>query len=296
VTFKYPITEAEAKGSRPYQEDRHFISTMDEGFLLGVFGGHGGDEAAAFCVEELPAIFADEIGEHVSVASPVEAQRILADPEATPEQVAAAHAMEIVKPDPQHAHPPIVIRNAFAKLAGLTKDFLSGTTASVAYIPWNKAATPWSIDTVWVAVIGDSPVIVKDAAGKVNISPEHNVRTNMAERKAAEGRGGYVHGGYLYDPQDRDGPGLQMGRALGDKSLARVLSREPDIYPVAVGPSSFVLLATDGAFDPGHYNFDEAAGAVVSMLEHGLAAENVVNRALSAKTGDNVTAIVARFE
>jgi len=63
-----------------------------------------------------------------------------------------------------------------------------------------------------------------------------------------------------------------------------------------VGPSSFVLLATDGAFDPSHYQFEESAKTVISMCEHGLDAQAVVNRAVNAQTGDNVTCILARFE
>lgn len=46
-----------------------------------------------------------------------------------------------------------------------------------------------------------------------------------------------------------------MGRALGDTHLSKVLSRVPDIYEVKLGAQSFVIVATDGAFDPSHYEF-----------------------------------------
>jgi serine/threonine protein phosphatase PrpC len=259
ATLLLPISEAQANGSRLYQEDYRFISTMNEGTLFGVFDGHGGNLAAATANDQFPVLFADVPG--------------LSDIDV-----------------------PTAIKNAFAKLVVLTENFESGSTASIVYLPWNKSTTPWTVDTAWVAVLGDSPVIIKGAEGKINISPEHNVRTNIAEKNAAEQRGGYVRGGYLHDPRDRNGMGLQMARALGDRHLSRVLSREPDVYSVNVGPGSFVLAATDGAFDPSHYKFDDAAKSVVSMLEYGLTAENVVNRAVNARTGDNVTAIVARFE
>ncbi|MFH1473256.1 MAG: hypothetical protein ABIF06_02525, partial [bacterium] len=49
-----------------------------------------------------------------------------------------------------------------------------------------------------VAVLGDSPIVVLDKNGKLHISPEHNIRSNIQERQAAEQRGGVCMGGYLY--------------------------------------------------------------------------------------------------
>src|SRR5208282_1180178 len=63
-----PITSATAKGLRPYQEDRFFMSAMQEGTLVGVFDGHGGDDVSHLASQEFPAIFAVEIG--VKGASP----------------------------------------------------------------------------------------------------------------------------------------------------------------------------------------------------------------------------------
>jgi len=151
---------------------------MNEGTLLGVFDGHGGDEAAALCEDQLPGIFADEIGEP------------------------GADALT-------------AIRKAFAKLADLTKELESGTTASVAYFPWNKSAETWSIDAVWVAVLGDSPVIVKDIAGGINISPEHNVRTNMAEKAAA----GTCAAAIFSTPPTATDPGCKWGERSGTSIL-----------------------------------------------------------------------------
>ena len=46
-------TNATAKGLRPYQEDRAFVSIMPEGTLFAVFDGHGGDEVSKLACDEL---------------------------------------------------------------------------------------------------------------------------------------------------------------------------------------------------------------------------------------------------
>lgn len=185
------------------------------------------------------------------------------------------------------ATPRTAIENAIQKLAIATNSFNNGSTLSAVFIPANG-------DTVTWAVLGDSPIIVKDAEGKMFFAPEHNVRTNEAEAEAARKRGGYIADGYLF--ASWHGDGLQMGRALGDVHLEKVLSRVPDIGEVKINKDSFVIVATDGAFDPGHYEFKKAAEAVIKIVEEGGEAQAIVDHAVKIKTGDNVTAIVARFE
>ena len=250
MNLQLPVTSSTHKGLRPYQEDRLIIATYEQGFLLGVFDGHGGADTAHLASEEIPGYFADEITE-------------------------------------EGATPKTALENAIRKVVIQTQSFGPGSTLSLAWIPAKG-------DTVTCAVIGDSPIIVKDADGKINISPEHNVRTNYEERRAAEARGGFVSDGYLF--QSYSGMGLQMARALGDTHLDKVLSRVPDIYEVKVGAGSFVIVASDGSFDPGHYGFEKAAEEVVKLVEGGGDAKAIVDRAVKIKTGDNTTAIVARFE
>jgi serine/threonine protein phosphatase PrpC len=245
-----PITEATAKGGRPYQEDRLFKATMQEGVLIAIFDGHGGHETAHWASEEFPGLFVDAIGE----------------PKATPRTA---------------------FKNSIHKLAIMTQAQGPGSTLSAVFIPAKG-------NTITCAVIGDSPIIIKDAKGAINIGPEHNVRTNEAEAQRVRDLGGFVVDGYAYD--NRFGYGLQMARALGDSHLARVLSRVPDIYSVKVNKDSFVILASDGVFDPGHYNFHEAANTIVKLVEEGAEAQALVDRAVQIRTGDNATAFVARFE
>lgn len=183
-------------------------------------------------------------------------------------------------------------RGTFIKLNAATSGMEEGSTASVVYIPY-------AADIVHVAVLGDSPVIVKRADASIWIAPDHNVRTNAEEVTAAEARGGIVLGGYLYvrgeHYGDNLGPGLQMGRALGDAFLAKVLSREPQIFSQPLGVGSFVLVCTDGALDPAHKSVSVAADAVVRLIEAGADAQAIVNRAVATPTGDNVTAMLVRI-
>jgi serine/threonine protein phosphatase PrpC len=193
-------------------------------------------------------------------------------------------ADEITEPK---ATPRTALKKAINKLHSLTRHLNPGSTLSLAYIPYRG-------NTVTCAILGDSPIVIKDAEGKINIGPEHNVRTNYEERRAAEERGGIVLNGYLC--ASFSGGGLQMARALGNYHLNRVLSRVPDIYTVKVNQDSFVIVATDGVFDPSHYNFAVAAESIVKLVEEGAEAQAIVDRAVAMPTGDNATALVARFE
>jgi serine/threonine protein phosphatase PrpC len=199
------------------------------------------------------------------------------------ERLPEIFADEIVK---EGATPRSAIESAIQRVNILTQAYDEGSTVSLAFVPSEGSK-------VVCAVMGDSPIIVRDAAGNHSISPDHNVRTNKAEAEAAVKRGGFIANGYLC--QDWNGGGLQMARALGDAYLNRVLSRVPDIYEVEINDQSWILVGTDGLFDPAHYNFKEAAKQVIEEIEKGAEAQALVDRAVTLQTGDNVTAIVARF-
>jgi len=160
-----------------------------------------------------------------------------------------------------------------------------GSTMSLVFIP--KAQ-----DFAYVAILGDSPVVIQDADGKINISPQHNARSNAEELKQAKNRGAFFDGNYIY--AHYNGHGIQMTRVLGDRDLGRIVFREPEIYKVAINTESFVLAATDGLFDPSNINTNAAAGAIAQYIREGATASDLVNRAVATPTGDNVTAILVR--
>ncbi len=126
-------------------------------------------------------------------------------------------------------------------------------------------------------------------------SPEHNVRSNPAEVKRINTVGGYVHNGYAFSGKGSfSSGGLQLSRALGDRDFADILSREPEIFEVPLGVGSFVLVGTDGLFDPGHES-SRASSDIIALVEKGATAGNLVHQATVAKpTGDNVTALLLR--
>lgn len=187
-------------------------------------------------------------------------------------------------------HVPEVLASVIQKVHLLTQHMVEeGSTVSLAFISADKPV-------VYCAVLGDSPILIKDKAGKINVSPEHNVRTNQEEAQAARARGGFVNGYYLF--QTYDGMGLQMTRALGDAHLNQVLSRIPDIYQVEVGPKSWVLVASDGLFDPSHAQFKQVAQTISEMVEdRGADAAALVHyAAVDYPTGDNVSCILVKFK
>ncbi len=178
--------------------------------------------------------------------------------------------------------PPCV----FQSLNAMAGDMLAGSTASIVFIPEGA-------QEAYVAVLGDSPVAILDSKGSIYIGPDHNVRTNMKERAAAEARGGIYQGGYLED-SEWPGVGLQMARSLVDKDLARVLNREPEIQKVALGGRGIVLVGSDGLFSSGVASGPQQMAEILGKIRKAGEAGEVVKDALARRTGDNVTAIVWR--
>jgi serine/threonine protein phosphatase PrpC len=179
------------------------------------------------------------------------------------------------------------IQDVFRQFAQATEFYESGSTLSLAFIS-NKG-------DIYVAVLGDSPVIVK-ANDTIFKGPDHNARSNAAEREAAEARGGYYANGYMWQRSEHlsdSSRGLQMTRALGDYDL-KFLNREPEIFFWPFGrPGDYVLVATDGVIDPQHNNSSEA-DIIAGLIEGGAQAHDLVARATKIPTRDNATAILVK--
>jgi serine/threonine protein phosphatase PrpC len=158
----------------------------------------------------------------------------------------------------------------------------SGTTLSAVFIPADG-------DRVTVAILGDSPVIVWHGT-EIWYSPEHNVRSNPSEAGVMAARGITVFNGYIMNQR---GHGLQLTRALGDADFSEELSRTPEIFEFTMQPHNFILLASDGVLDPTHET--AAHKRITDRIQAGATAEDVVQDALDADTGDNATAILVRF-
>jgi serine/threonine protein phosphatase PrpC len=160
--------------------------------------------------------------------------------------------------------------------------YKSGTTLSAVYIPENEAR-------FYAGVIGDSPIILARKNGEIEMSPEHNVRSNIEERNLAIKRGGIFNNGYICD---KDGNGLQMSRDIGYHKLGDILDRNPDVYDREIFDGDAIIVCSDGLLDPGHSYTHQEAKRVAKLVLDGADAEILVANALKRVTGDNVTAIV----
>ena len=178
------------------------------------------------------------------------------------------------------------LREVFISLHEITRDHRSGSTASVVFIPPDA-------EVLYLAVLGDSPVAILDSRGQPHFGPDHNIRTSLQERSAAEARGGVYLGGYLEDPQ-LPGIGLQMTRSLGDADLSRVLLRDPEINKIPLGGKGIVIVGSDGLLVPEGGAIAEQMGRLLALTQSGADAKALIADAEARGTGDNVTAIVWR--
>jgi len=173
------------------------------------------------------------------------------------------------------------LRSLVSALNEKTSRSYVGSTLSVACILEDRKE-------VSIAVLGDSPVVVLGSNGKLHVSPEHNVRSNMKEREAVEKRGGVYEGGYIWTKY-RD-HGLQMSRALGDAYLEGILSRDPEIYTIT--DPQWILVASDGLIDPGHNQSEELFSEIGEYAKKNATADDLMKWAVSRELRDNATAIV----
>ena len=247
------VTYATAKGGRPYQEDR---------FVTGEIGVPGNTVANVLavmdghggsdCAERIATMLVDTLDNACDDAPDV----------------------------------PTMMRLAVKRLVEETDKEQSGSTMSLVLIEHVKSAH----FVAHVAVIGDSPVMIGNHAGVYFVAPGHNVRSNLEERKAAVDRGGVYEDGYIWDPMLR--AGLQMSRLFGDALFGSILSREPDCYSIGLGEKSFVLVASDGIFDPNPEDPKEIEEYIHVKIRNGADADDLVADALAQMTQDNATAVL----
>lgn len=259
------ISSATGQGARPYQEDRFVVKTVNAqedvvaGILLAVADGHGGDATSSYVQQQLSGDLFD---------------RILAGTKNNPKE-AISRTFQYLNDETYQ----------LSEKSGLHCD--SGTTLSIVFIPAFQVIG-------YIGIIGDSPVIVAFRDGTIQISPDHNARTNKKERKEALMRGGRYANGYIMHPSGSKG--LQMTRDLGFHSMGNVLRRDPDIYDVTIRQGTVILLGSDGLLDPAHDGTvtEDEAKRLAKLVLDGAEAKDLISDALSRETGDNVTAIVWR--
>jgi serine/threonine protein phosphatase PrpC len=182
-----------------------------------------------------------------------------------------------------------ILKRIIRKLNTLTSfpARVSGSTASLVFI--NSSHT-----IAHVAILGDSPVIIRDANNNIWIAPEHNVRSNPAEaKKAVTKYPGFIMQGYLGDSRKPWYGGLQMSRALGDADFNSILNRNPEVFQIPINENSWILCGSDGIFDAGHIDSDLLIHNMIELIDNPDTTADIIIQ--NTPKDDNATAILVRM-
>jgi serine/threonine protein phosphatase PrpC len=163
-----------------------------------------------------------------------------------------------------------------------TSERVEGSSASLVHIDAGA-------EHAYVAVLGDSPVIVRDGDGGHVVGPVHNTMLNPEDAQRAVERGAQLVGPYLVHPERLEG--VNLTRTIGDSEL-EFLGRTPEVLDVALGPQSFVLVGSDGLYTRLAQTPDVLVSRVAELVGDGADAAELVADALAAGSEDNVTAVL----
>jgi len=167
-----------------------------------------------------------------------------------------------------------------------TAERTDGSSASVVFVDEVE-------DRVYAAVLGDSPVLVRDASGSLVMGPLHNTAANPEDAARAVERGALLVGPYLVDADRMEG--VNLTRTIGDADLT-FLGRTPEVVDFDLGAGSFVLVASDGLFTRLAPNPEILVARAGDLVDAGADAEAIVQDALTSGSDDNVTAVLWRPE
>jgi len=265
------VTYGFKKSLRSSQQDRHLNTSVNlpgvpngNGYLMSVMDGHGSDTEVDGKKMHSVDIVRDNLENDF------------------------LNAMKKNNGDVKAA-----LNQTIADLDGKMKEVKKGgTTISIVYVPSSK-------EKAYVAVLGDSPVIIKDKEGDLFVSEDHNV-DNPAEKELARQRGAefVTRGGHPYMvPKDNPNVApIMLTRALGDENFGKVISKVPDIYEIGLGRESFIVLGSDGIWAPNRYGEHQLQlRDITGVIEVGLEAKDLVESIVDDIGGtDNVTAVLLK--
>jgi len=179
------------------------------------------------------------------------------------------------------------LQRVISELHEETKHLSEGASLSIACILESQAkVTP--------AILGHLPIIVIDEDNKVNVSPIHNVRTNLKERRAARNRGGLYKKCAIW--KHGTSCGLKFSRALGNAAMGNVISHEPEIYMIE--RPKLVLTATRGFLDLSSCDSKKRLEVIVGIMLSGGDAQTLMRWANIREGGleSNATVILWKKE
>lgn len=208
--------------------------------------------------------------------------------EVVPDKMAVAHLVEAfreaVKDGKNYED---AFKEAFAKVDKKIKSQgWGGTTATVVLIEGNDA---------WVANVGDSHAYkFKKVVKPERLTADHNIISNKSAKKEAIDRGAVYARGYIHYS---GGTGLKLSRSLGDRSLDKVVSHEPEVNKYKIEQDDqWLVIASDGLWE------EVGAQVVQYTLQKSANAEeakkNLLKVAQNVKGGnyDDVSVVVVELK
>ncbi|RQM24575.1 hypothetical protein B5M09_004595 [Aphanomyces astaci] len=264
---------AEAKGSRPYMEDRSLALArcpFDESVaFFGVFDGHNGSDTAM----ALQADLHHRIWNHWTTTSSLSPQTAIELGCRDMDDELLRRDMERIAAQKNERMPtPMSFSGSAAVFAVLVKQ-----SDDVA---------------LYVANVGDCRGVLCQDGDAIDLTIDHKAN-NPSEKARVEAAGGFVHNGRL------DGI-LAVSRAFGDfahKSGGHLIATPEVTWHTVSAADEFLLLASDGLFDV--LSSQQAVNFIRRKLRnHGdvqLAAQELVLKAQEYVSHDNISAIVVCF-
>lgn len=162
--------------------------------------------------------------------------------------------------------PQAFIRDTFDRIHEATRHYLAGSTLSLVVIDR-------SAQVATLGYIGDSIIILTDAAGDLHVHPMHQLRARK-------------HG---------------LLSAFGDSVHAASRTAKPSIVRHTLGPDSILIVSSDGLYpvtpedDLGR--FTALAHRYIAMIRSGGTPQSLANYALeNEQSPDNVTVAVYQAE
>lgn len=236
-------------------EDFHFIkhftssaTILDDHvsvcyWLLGVFDGHGGKRCAEFAAKQFPHMFEQHLEHGLQEAlgaAQLESYTMLS-------KFGHPAINQLVLQDALVKSAPTALKASFLQVDAefLMKNVDSGTTATVSFICGADVVT---------ANVGDSLAFVDCGSEVHQLSGNHRIDENAAERKRLEAAGGDIASsevdGHPCGPLRIWPGGLAMSRTIGDRHAGARVTAEPSVCQVSIGRAGArLVLASDGLWD-----------------------------------------------
>lgn len=256
---------AESQGWRPNMEDQMEVDiaqNVDEESFLGVYDGHGGDDASRYVCENLG-----------------EALRLRTEDLDNDENVLD------------------IFHNVDEALRKKIRNPHVGTTAACVIIKPNLDKSN-DFFSLTVTNVGDSRVIVLDQDGKITFSTTDHKPTSKAEKKRIKAAGGTIIrkrvDGYLAMSR-------AMGDFIfkQDESVdwtEQKVTCVPDITRINVRSGYKLIVCCDGFFENGQTNQD-LVDFILNCKSNDLAkiASETISNSIDNKSHDNHSIIIAHF-